>query len=240
MNFQIGSLFARNKNPIKKLKAWHDSKVAETETPKEKPPAPPTYKDAVASFDRDVADLQARDLSSSSTPSRRPHNHLRSALDEPVDTDMRPGEVDVPGVGSLHSTPEGFSLKLIKDATTTFDRARGVREFKPRVKNFYTVDHSKGTIAVGNDQGANPGLGISEKKGPGFRESYTIDTEQGMILDYQKTVKNNNSNRWAGPPVQIPDNEPGAPKRAPASPVGPPRFAGTSVLSRSSLVGSSV
>lgn len=97
-----------------------------------------------------------------------------------TDIDNRPGEVELPGRGSLHSTPEGFSLKVIeKSELSLFAMAASV---SPRRERSYEVNNTNGTITVYNtvdDSSLHGG-------GPGHIERYTIDTNTQTVKDYTK------------------------------------------------------
>lgn len=100
--------------PVANLVSW--SMKAQGELP------PIDFDDAVGSFNKDCADLQGLDGDASSpSPSGYAAYTGFGGFFVPrpaTDSDLRPGEVEVPRVGSLHSTPEGFQLERTEAPAT--------------------------------------------------------------------------------------------------------------------------
>ena len=164
-------------NPIHSLQNWHQG---QTKTP--------AYSQAVKSFEEDLAVLKGMDRDASTAQWGPVGINPFSGKTMYADSDPRPGEVEVLGVGSLHSTPEGFSLKLLQG------ESYGVFGFGSLItgqgSRQYQVDSQKGTICVINDVGASSASGWGISQNPGHVETYTIDTVNGTIADYSKKAKN--------------------------------------------------
>jgi hypothetical protein len=130
------------------------------------------YDQAVKIFERDLESAKSRDRDEVTI----------SAL--PQDLDLRKGEVEVPGVCSLHSTSEGFRLVTHDQAFTGFgyaffsSREAGRRE--------YEVNSQTGTITVTEVVGASSWSGVWPGSSKGYTERYTLDTANGTIADYSK------------------------------------------------------
>jgi hypothetical protein len=110
-----------NTNPISSLRTWHDTKSAAT-TPRRGFEQPPSYEEAVGTFRKDVALLQS--LDSTRTPNMIDGPSLTQVPDPSGDVDERAGEVFIPELGSLQSTPEGFSLRILEKASQYNDGVR--------------------------------------------------------------------------------------------------------------------
>ena len=171
-------------NPISSLKNWHTAANKATE-----PVDPtPSFEQAVETFESDANRIKGYDLDYSSPQS---FNLGVGAL-SPRDKDLRPGEIDVPGVGSLHSTPEGFSLRLIADKGQRWQMLAGFgkRAFRSRE---YKVDEKSNSIAVTNIVGESYSHSIGglrvpavSKTEPGYRETYTINLGDNTVSQYKR------------------------------------------------------
>ena len=94
-------------NPIQKLSTWHtgaverqreaDQKRKELEAQAHQKQQKELYQGSIETFEKGFTKLSAFDQ-------------------KPNDVDRKPGEVNVPGVGSLKKTSEGFVMELLKNA----------------------------------------------------------------------------------------------------------------------------
>lgn len=155
------------RNPIASLNNWKKTAVAK--------PAAPSYQEAVKVFDKDVSKLQSLDKDSFSP---------RVGINQDIDT--RPGEVQVPGVGSLQSTPEGYSVRLIQKGHNAMGHLW--MNCKTPGSRAYQVNNETGTITVTNTVGATTSHGPGGSQIlPGYSERYTLDTQSGKLKDYRKS-----------------------------------------------------
>lgn len=102
-----------------------------------------------------------------------------------ADTDARKGEVQVAGVGSLHSTKDGFELKTLQKAESRLSYG-ACSNFDGGSRD-YQVNTQTGTITVTNEVGSGFAVGsyFSGSVG-GYTEKYILDTENGTLVDYCK------------------------------------------------------
>ena len=160
-------------NPIHSLQSWHQ---VQKKTP--------DYSQAVKTFEQDLAVIKGLDRDASNVQWGPVGIDPYSGRTMYADCDPRPGEVEVPGVGSLHSTPEGFSLRLLQGESfgvygfSSLITGAGCRE--------YQIDTKKGTICVIHEVGASSAQSFGLYQNSGHVETYTIDTVNGTIADYSK------------------------------------------------------
>lgn len=144
----------------------------------------PGYDEAVTTFEQDAEWIRALD-SDTSEIGRRSASSGESVKPfipfSKVDTDPRKGEVEVFGAGSLHSTPEGYSLRVIgKNAPGQLPLRNGSTAHDERT---YQVNESGGTITVVNSHSPSMHPANGDVS---FRESYTIDTKNKVVTGYKK------------------------------------------------------
>ena len=163
-------------NPIGNLRAWHNTR--KTEVAK----APP-YHAAIATFEEDCIQLQSQDRDEET-----PHSFADEPGELQLDTDLRAGEVEIPGLGSLHSTPDGFEVKMKEE--TVVPLQGGARLTTSSESRAYVVNENLGVIQVVNEVGESwSGNSWNSIRNPGYTESYDIDTGSESIKGYQKTLK---------------------------------------------------
>lgn len=197
-----------NGNPIHSLRSWHNavsktqSEANETSRSERKSTDPsegPDYKMAISAFEKDVKSLQKQDLSPENpTPKLSLGKALAMAkgllpssstdiTSERQDLDSRPGEVEIPDVGSLHSTEDGFEVtSLGQNSVPLFKTVSGGER-----ATHYRTNEKTGTISVFREQQPQlltgflmPSWGKMAKV-PGYTQSYTIDTKSKEIKDYK-------------------------------------------------------
>lgn len=176
-------------NPIRKLVGWYQQ-AARANKPEES--KSPSYETVVEQFDKDFTLLKNRDRHADTPPEPQlPYLPVALSIHNPrllaQDTDVRPGEVEIPNVGSLHSTPEGFSLRAL-EPSQMLPLGMGMAMVGERSRS-YEVNTNAGTISVTNTAAASysgSAYNMGPKSTPGFTESYVIDTSSGTVRDYKK------------------------------------------------------
>lgn len=166
-------------NPIATLRNWHSAAKTEAEKAKSEQ-APFGYDEAVKGFQDDVAELKSKDLGPQDpvAPARGLYPYGLAPMGGigagfiGTDIDRRPGEVEVPGLGKLHSNDEGFEVVrhsragLFGSTTST-----------------YNVNEKDGTITVTNTKTSGSMLSGSKET-----ESYVLDTNSKEVKEYKSDV----------------------------------------------------
>ena len=144
-------MITSNPGPIRAIQDWHRSATSSSSCDLK-------YHEAVETMMDDFTMMQKLDDISPAD------SHL-------TDHDRRPGEVDVPEVGSLKSTQEGFNLTVIGHPYST-----------PRNIRSHAINVATGTITVVQEV-------CPQNSDRGYVERYTIDTQNHTIEDYSQRIK---------------------------------------------------
>lgn len=162
----------------------------------------PSYEEAMERFESDKSAVESYDIGPDGRLPSRP-----AWMGEAPGPDQNPvvGEIDVPGVCSLLSTPEGRELQVHFRIPTPglilsdIPLGIGDNDFVYRVNDALgtiTVDNTVGPYAYRplepsfiQDRSSNPYLAHSRgpESYPGHHETYVIDTRNRTVLNWQMT-----------------------------------------------------
>ncbi|MBI3929368.1 MAG: hypothetical protein HY319_27730 [Armatimonadetes bacterium] len=145
-------------DPIARVNDWHRQAV-------ERPPGTPDYGDKVDRFSGDFGSISKLDGS-------KPYASAFGVF--AGDQDAAPGSVEVPGVGSLKRTAEGFTLGVLRQGLYGL----------PVGWATYRVNTEAHTIkATETSLPYYGGYFVS----PGGTTSYTLHTDTQSLTDYQQS-----------------------------------------------------